>query len=101
TSIEQQWRAGELYSYRRPLFKLTNPLASESTELPAGSAVIEFLKTEADYNVDEIEDIQAGYSLDYSADYNSVTLIPAWFIDYHKVYIELDLNDLTDKEGTE
>ena len=99
TSIEQQWRAGELYSYRRPLFKLTNPLASESTELPAGSAVIEFLKTEADYNVDEIEDIQAGYSLDYSEDYNSVTLIPAWFIYYDKGWIEIDLNDLKDKEG--
>src|SRR5699024_4799949 len=94
TSIEQQWRAGDWYSYRRPLFNVTNPFASESTELPAGSAVIEFLKTEADYNVDEIEDIQAGYSLDYSEDYNSVTLIPAWFIYYDKGWIEIDLNDL-------
>lgn len=101
STIEQKWRDNELYNYRRPLFKLTSPLGSDTVEMPSGKSVLNMIENDSDYKIAEIEKIKLGYKLEYSEDYNTVSLEPTWFMKYEGGWIELRVDKLQKEEGNE
>lgn len=100
TIIEQQWRNRELYQYFRPLFSLDNSLGSDPVELPSGNAIVDYLKNNSNYNSDKIKDIRVGYHLVYLDNTSySITLEPAWYMNYNEDWKELTIDELTYREG--
>lgn len=81
--IKQEWREQELYQYNRPLVSIGNTLSSKEVELPAGEHVIQLLTYDKNINLENIKDIQIGYSLNYLDDAHSLTLKPSWYLLYN------------------
>lgn len=97
-TIQQQWREGELYNYRRPLFELTTPLTNESVLLPSGVEIYQKIKESSRYKVEQVRHLQPAYRLDYHDDYSSVTLEPSWYMIYNGVWQEVLLDDIEAEE---
>src|SRR5690606_32979267 len=84
--MELEWNNDDLYQYNRPLIRLSDPFplnyGEQSEELPNGQELINYFNS--DYfrsNVDQIEDIQIGYSIsDENDNFDVLILEPNWFI---------------------
>jgi len=97
-TIEQQWRKGELYKYRRPLFYLNSSLGSDPVTLPSGKEIVKALKENSDYEQSEIQDIRIGYFLDYpETDTHSIILEPLWFMNYKGNWQPIEISNLQNK----
>lgn len=100
--IEQQWENQDLYQYKRPLFRLTNLINSETTTLPSGEEVLEYLYDNDNFQINNITDIRLGYRLKYDERVPfSVTLDPTWYLHYNDRWLELILSssELLSKGG--
>lgn len=93
--IEQQWLNQELHLYRRPLFSLDNLLGGDTTKLPSGNSIIKYIEDSEYYDPEKIMNIQVGYRLTFleSSSY-SISLDPAWFINYSGEWIEISIDNL-------
>ncbi|PAV28464.1 hypothetical protein CIL05_16125 [Virgibacillus profundi] len=98
--IEQRWKNQELSLYQRSLFTLENSFSDGSRELPSGRDIVYYLENNqnADYNMENIEDVQIGYRLDFHED-ESITLVPTWYMNYNGNWIELIFEELTHFKG--
>ncbi|WP_163969301.1 YycH family regulatory protein [Oceanobacillus halotolerans] len=96
TIMEQQWREQELYQYNRPLFQLNDSLGGDSIDLPSGHDIIYALEnTSANYNLENIADIQVGYRLTFQDSASNVlTLIPSWYMKYNESWQEINIEEL-------
>ena len=91
--IEQEWREQDLYLYSRPLMKIGNLLNSREIELPSGQEISSFLLNDQRMKIENIQDIQVGYSLSYLDEAHSLTLEPNWYILYEGEWIKFNLFD--------
>lgn len=92
--IIQQWRNKDLYQYYRPLFILNNSLGQYPIKLPSGEFVVNHLQNSRNYQLSNVEAIQIGYQLDESdVDSHSITLHPAWYIQYNGIWRKLDITE--------
>lgn len=100
TTIEEKWREEELYQYTRPLVSVGNLLNSSKKSLPSGSEVISIIKEADILDLEDINDIQIGYTMDYVEDAYSLTLKPEWYISYKEDWIPFKLVESErDKKG--
>ncbi|WP_042147731.1 YycH family regulatory protein [Paucisalibacillus sp. EB02] len=88
STIEQIWinsdsgMNNELQQHRQPLFTINNTY-SDSYTLPSGKEIINYLKENSIYKLNEIKDIQVGYRLGYEEttdQYIRLSLTPSWYI---------------------
>ena len=93
TTIDQEWREQELYHYSRPLLKVGNLLNAEEVNLPSGQEVSNILKNDGSKSIDEVKDIQIGYTLTYLDDAHGLTLQPNWYILYQDKWMEFNIAD--------
>lgn len=99
TIMEQSWHDNQLHQYVRPLFSLNNILGVESVELPSGEQVLQYINSSSTYNEEDIRDIHIGYRLTYlDGTTFSVTLDPAWYINYKGVWQEIRVDDIKSHE---
>ncbi|WP_106495720.1 YycH family regulatory protein [Lentibacillus sp. Marseille-P4043] len=98
--IEQEWRNNELYKYHRPLFKLNTMPGQDSVELKSGNDVIYFLQN-SNYKMENIEDIQIGYHLEYEDNDLPyyLTLKPAWYVKESGNWKEITFDELPLNKG--
>lgn len=95
--IEQELINLDLRAYRRPLFKLVNPLDSKDVTLISGTEVDFFLSNNEIFKKEYIENIQVGYKLTYfDRISHTLSLDPAWYIKYNGVWIELRVDQFED-----
>ncbi len=93
--IEQEWRNHDLHLYRRPLFSFSNLPGGKTTELPAGTEIKNFLKTDKNYQISNIQDIQIGYKITSFDDASyTLSLDPAWYMNYNGYWSEIRVNEL-------
>lgn len=100
--MELEWNNDDLYQYNRPLIRLSDPFplnyGEQSEELPNGQELINYFNS--DYfrsNVDQIEDIQIGYSIsDEDDNFDVLILEPNWFI---KISGEWKVVDMENSPG--
>lgn len=99
--IEQQWRNQLLTKYQRSLFQFGDLLESVQVDLPSGNDVVNYLKSKSNtnYKLENIKDIQLGYKLDYMNDNSYIMLEPAWYMNYNNNWIEIKFEDLANKKG--
>lgn len=93
STIEQEWREQDLYLYSRPLIILGNLLNSRDVELPSGQEVSNYLVNDEQMEIENIQDIQVGYSLTFLDEAHSLMLEPNWFILYKGEWVKLNLLD--------
>lgn len=87
----------ELRAYRRPLFSLVNELSSKDVTLLSGKEIVYFLTDNEIFKKENIRDIQIGYKLTYSdLVSHTLTLDPAWYINYNGSWIEIRSDQLED-----
>lgn len=92
--IEQQWRNQDLNLYERPLFQLKNILRQEEKKLDSGERVTEKLSSNPNYSdMSKIHDLKIGYRLSYEESTQSVTLKPAWYVNYDGNWREINFDD--------
>ncbi|WP_431802209.1 YycH family regulatory protein [Halobacillus andaensis] len=80
--IEVKYDGEELARYMRPLrdFDTSFPPTGSTQELPSGESVASYLMESRQYNMNLIEDIQIGYTLEPQDAYEVYKLEPAWFV---------------------
>src|SRR5699024_3112348 len=93
SSIILQWRKQELYQYDRPLFQIKNVLRKDTKTLVSGEQVIEKLKNSPNYNMSKIRDLKVGYRLSYKESTQTITLNPAWYVNYDGNWRELSFEE--------
>ncbi|MCM3736307.1 two-component system activity regulator YycH [Bacillus cytotoxicus] len=87
-AMEQVWGAGELISYKRPLFKLNIKYGDDQTiSLADGKTVIQSLEKNENVDMKLIQDIRLGYKLTPEAGTDgkniaAVNLKPIWYVVY-------------------
>ncbi|MEI3604422.1 two-component system activity regulator YycH [Pseudogracilibacillus sp. SE30717A] len=91
--IEQEWREQELFQYTRSLIKIGNLLNSEEVQLPSGQEISTFLQNDNRFKIENIHDIQIGYTMSHLDDAHSLMLEPNWYILYQGEWIKLNLED--------
>ena len=91
--IEQIWRDEDLHQYRRSLLQFGHLLNVTEVELPDSNLVIRALLKNEDYDLDKIYDIRLAYDLNYINEVHSLTLEPAWFIQYEYNWIRLSFTE--------
>ncbi|KZE37554.1 hypothetical protein AV656_13435 [Bhargavaea cecembensis] len=80
TEITQIWASGRIANYARPYYQLGDPLPENAEKrLPAGTDVVEELRTDPEVDLNEVSDIVRGYALRRDDDNNLYILEPAWF----------------------
>lgn len=105
--IEQEWhtleRSQELTEYIRPLFRLSSLLDGDSVVLRSGEDVAIILENNRTYNMKGVTDIKIGYRLAYKENTleNSIIyeLQPAWYMKYNGQWMDIPLDELTQKKG--
>ncbi|MCR1833721.1 two-component system activity regulator YycH [Oceanobacillus caeni] len=75
--MEQRW-GQRLIEYNRPLFRSNNSLSDNEVTLPSSDEILDYLKQ--NYKLEDINDIQIGYELNYEKDENIIVYEPSWFI---------------------
>lgn len=100
STIEQRW-ADELMEHRQPLFTIgtTSP---EEYKLDPTKTVMGFLENHAFYELEDIQNVQLGYRLGYhgiNSQYISLSLTPGWFIKVNNRWIQVIIDDESDKKG--
>jgi len=99
-TIEQVWGSEQLVEYHRPLFKLRDSLSEVMVELPSGRAVLDYLASNSqDYQLDNIEDIQVGYRLNYQGSSQYIEMEPTWYMKYNGRWRSLSIDDSSATEG--
>ena len=91
--IEQIWRDEDLHQYRRSLLQIGHLLNVSEVDLPNSNLVIRTLLNNEDYDLDKIYDIRLAYDLNYINEVHSLTLEPAWFIQYEDNWIRLSFKE--------
>ncbi len=91
--IEQGWRQQELHQYNRPLVKIGNLLNSQEVELSSGQEISNLLQDESRMKIENIHDIQVGYTMNYLDDAHSLTLEPNWYILYQGDWVKFNVED--------
>jgi len=87
TTIEEKWREQELYQYIRPVVSVGNLLNSSKKEIPTAEEVVSTVKESGFFELEDIDDIRLGYTMDYVEDAYSLTLSPDWYISYNGDWI--------------
>lgn len=82
--IEHQWRQNDVYKYKRPIFYLKNSFGGNDVTLPSGQEVMQYLRDQLEENIQNVRSLRMGYNLVYAdSEPYSITLEPAWFMDYN------------------
>src|SRR5699024_7683385 len=99
--IEQEWHDEELYKYSRPIVRFSVQPEEKTVDLKSGDKVIEYIREESDYDVEDLEDIKPGYHLTNNGDENSfyMTMEPVWYLKHNGIWQELDFGDTAQEEG--
>lgn len=91
TTIEEKYREQELYQYTRPIVSVGNLLNSSKRKIPNAEEVVATIKESGFFELEDIEDIRMGYTMDYVEDAYSLTLSPGWYISYKGDWIPFEI----------
>ena len=82
TRIMTTWGEEKIFRYRRPYYLLGTEFQSEKAvmKLPSGTQVLDYINSQEELEIDEIEDILVGYYLLQNENSLLVTLEPSWFL---------------------
>lgn len=78
-SIKLQWSNEELWDYKRPTFSLDDiPLETNDMEIISGKELVNWLKDQSPYKLDDIDEITPAYILSPSEQDRYVVASPVW-----------------------
>ena len=82
TRIVTTWGEGKIFHYRRPYYLLDGEFPSEKVvmKLPSGTQVVDYINSQEELEIDEVDDIIVGYYLLQNENSRLFTLEPCWFL---------------------
>jgi regulatory protein YycH of two-component signal transduction system YycFG len=87
SKIEIEWQGAEVLKYERSLLSIErsiSPTPRRETTLSSGYEVIDYLKSNSNYDISKINKITVGYSITTQSTRLSFT--PTWFIHYQDTW---------------
>lgn len=101
-TIEQIWGVNQnslqLIEYNRPLYGFEGEFSlGDANDLPSGEDVVDYLESNPDISINNIEDVTIGYELNYRDDQESeyIELTPVWYKKENNVWQKLNFADQT------
>jgi regulatory protein YycH of two-component signal transduction system YycFG len=97
SEIIEVWGRNEITKYLRPNFSLDLPLRTEMLEVltPSGWQIIDFLQKQKEFNMDLLEELSLGYSMEKDPkESRLIVLEPAWFYRYNGKWGQVRLDYL-------
>lgn len=93
-TIEQEWNDQDRVKYGRPLFNINDSLGGDEVELPAGSAIKDYLENDSSYNMEKVENIKIGYHLSFQdSSFYTLNLEPVWYIKYNNKWQVINIEE--------
>ena len=82
TRLVTTWGEEKIFRYRRPYYLLGTEFTSEKAvmKLPSGTQVVDYINSQEELEIDEIDDIIVGYYLLQNENSRLFTLEPSWFL---------------------
>ncbi|MGM9950815.1 MAG: YycH family regulatory protein [Lysinibacillus sp.] len=82
TRLVTTWGEEKIFRYRRPYYFLDTEFPSEKAvmKLPSGTQVVDYINSQEELGMDEIDDIIVGYYLLQNENSLLFTLEPSWFL---------------------
>jgi regulatory protein YycH of two-component signal transduction system YycFG len=100
--MQQIWKNQELTVYNRPLIDISDPfdLGYQTIELASGEELVSYLLSKQfPYNVQLVEDVRIGYSIDDRNNEDVITVSPKWFVKVNNNWRTVNINDTPEQGG--